>query len=290
VKQLISQVTSALQAQTNGSSSLAPQQHLPEDLPYQPDSKSHVAELAKTLKQTASGPAVNSSSSCKPGAMHGPTPHNTPLARNAVGTFFTKQQEQQVAPLELMTPMSQTLSSSSDAAAASAGPEIIHLSYGKAAPFKKMPSTSKVAALTHQLDKQHRNDSTSDNSAATSSAAAAEFPGTGACASSTCTSATCVGDHLHKHQQDGGVARISDVLATAATPAVSSDGMSTRMLPPSCKPQVVTARLSSITLEGAKVALERTASAEVAGSLASDSGQNMNPLYRPSSEGVDFAV
>jgi hypothetical protein len=224
----------------------------------------------KTFKQTPTSPA-GGNRCC--GSRHGATPHNTPLARKAVGTFFA-QQQQQIGQADDVQPASQELASSSDSAAAPGGPQIIHLSYGTSAPFKGVPSTSRVAAVAHQLEKHCRVDNNSDGSAA-----GGQLPGTdsGMGAPHACGGNSSDGPH------DGAAVSTSDVLQSAATPAVSIDGMNTRLLPPSRKPQVVAARLSSITLEGAKVALERTASAEVGASLASDSGQNMNPLYRPSS-------
>lgn len=292
VAQLISQVTSRLQEQSNGSSSnsssAAAQHQLPGDLPYQPDSKSHVAELVKTFKQTPSSPAGDSSSTRRPAPVHGSTPHNTPLARTAVGTFFTTQQ-QQGGPAGQVQPIPQDLASSSDpmgavATAAPGSPQIIHLSYGKAAPFKGVPGTSRVAAVAHHLEQQCAMDSegtgsASNSSTASSSAACGALPGSG--------SGACAA-HGSSSSHAGVAASSSCVIQSAATPEVSHDGMNVRMLPPSRKPQVVAARLSGITLEGAKVVLERTASAEVAVSLASDTGQNMNPLYRPTSEGLDM--
>uniref|UniRef100_A0A383VES0 Uncharacterized protein n=1 Tax=Tetradesmus obliquus TaxID=3088 RepID=A0A383VES0_TETOB len=289
VAQLISQVTSRLQEQSNGSSSnsnsnsTSTQHQLPGDLPYQPDSKAHVAELMKTFKQTPSSPAADSSSTRRTAPVHGFTPHNTPLARTAVGTFFTTQQ-QQGGPAGQGQPTPQDLASSSDPTAAPGALQIIHLSYGKAAPFKGMPGASRVAAVAHQLEQQCTVDnegtgSASNSSTASSSAACGALPGSG--------SGACAA-HGSNSSHAGVGASPSCVIQSAATPEVSHDGMNVRLLPPSRKPQVVAARLSGITLEGAKVALERTASAEVAVSLASDSGQNMNPLYRPTSEGLDM--
>jgi hypothetical protein len=267
VAQLISQVTGRLHAQASSSSSnpVEHQQQL-QDLPFQPDSKSHVLELVSTCKKTLKGPGgpAGSSSSSRP--VHGCTPYNTPLARKAVGTFFT-QQQQQSSHAEGMRPVPQQLDSSKPAAAA--GPQIIHVSYGRAAPFTAVPGASRVAAVAHQLEGQNSTDN----------------------ASTGCegVSAACVTQHDSAiSSNNSSVVPTSDVLPTAATPAVSSDGVGPRLLPPSRKPQVVAAQLSSITLEGAKVALERTASAEVTASLASDSGQNMNPLYRPLPEAVSL--
>jgi hypothetical protein len=191
-----------------------------------------------------------------------------PLARKAVGTFFTQQQHTSHA--DEARPVPQQPNSSEPAAAA--GPQIIHMSYGKAAPFKAVPGASKVAAVAHQLESQSCACTTAGEEA------------TAACVSAHDTASTNSGTSSH----DSNGLHTSDVLPTAATPAVSNDGMNPRLLPPSRKPQVVAARLSSITIEGAKVALQRTASAEVAAGLASDNGQNMNPLYRPSSEGVSL--
>jgi hypothetical protein len=270
VVQLISQVTGRLQAQAKGSNSSpgAHQQQL--DLPFQPNSSSHVTELVSTFKKTLNGPAGGSSSSSRP--AHGPTPHNTPLARKAVGTFFTQQQHTSHA--DKARPVPQQPNSSEPAAAT--GPQIIHVSYGKDAPFKAVPGASRVAAVAHQLEGQNRSCKTS-NASGEEATAACKSAHDAASTNSDGTSS-----------QDSSGSHTSDVLPTAATPAVSNDGLNPRLLPPSRKPQVVAARLSSITLEGAKVALQRTASAEVAAGLASDNGQNMNPLYRPSSEGVSL--
>jgi hypothetical protein len=270
VAQLISQVTGRLQAQAKGSGSSpdAHQQQL-DDLPLQPASKSHVSELVSTFKKTLNGPAGGTSSNSSP--AHGPTPRNTPLARKAVGTFFTQQQQTSHVDETLAVP--QQPSSSEPAAAA--GPQIIHVSYSKAAPFKAVPGASRVAAVAHQLEGPKRTGSTSAASAEATAACARAYD-TASINGNGISSQGSIGSHT------------SDVLPTAATPAVSNDGMNARLLPPSRKPQVVAARLSSITLEGAKAVLGRTASAEVAASLASDNGQNMNPLYRPSSKGVSL--
>ncbi|WIA13379.1 hypothetical protein OEZ85_006959 [Tetradesmus obliquus] len=250
-----------------------------QDSPYQPSSHRHVAQLAGVYAEHA-----GNNSSAKPS-----TPQHTPvLADSAVGTFFTTQQ-QQGGPAGQVQPIPQDLASSSDpmgavATAAPGSPQIIHLSYGKAAPFKGVPGTSRVAAVAHQLEQQCAMDSegtgsASNSSTASSSAACGALPGSG--------SGACAA-HGSSSSHAGVAASSSCVIQSAATPEVSHDGMNVRMLPPSRKPQVVAARLSGITLEGAKVVLERTASAEVAVSLASDSGQNMNPLYRPTSEGLDM--
>lgn len=138
----VAQVSAAVTSRLQG---FGAEPHVPEDCPYQPDSKAHVAMLAKAVAGTAIADSTSSGISSKarsPPAHH--TQNKLPLAREAVGTYFTQQQD------SCSTSLVQTEQQQGKPAML----QIVHLSYGKTAPFQGVPASSQVAKVVHRLSLQ----------------------------------------------------------------------------------------------------------------------------------------
>lgn len=264
VAQLASQLSSQLQGDSSSHSS-----SLPSDSPYQPDSKSHVSDLVNTYKR-----AVDTSSSPAP-----VNPMQAEAARKLPQAVMPKDSHKPriVGPDEVFQ-----------------APDIIHISYGRKAPYKT--STSQIVRLAAKFaaTKADEEELVKDDAQ----------PAVQQC-SQPCQMEQAAVSALEIHP-DGGCHQAGSCIQPAramvpAPPPSTPNNLNQRAKAPRHKPQVAAARVSSNNVEGAKARLSSSAACEcsgvkVANKASSDhrvtvaaasedngssDGSNSNPLYVP---------
>lgn len=274
-KSHVAQLASRLSGQLQGDSSICSNSK-PTDSPFRTESSSHVSGLISAYKQ-----AVDKGSSSQLRQQVQPrTPDNTPHVATTESTSsrgpFAAYRPKLVGPDEPIQ-----------------SPDIIHISYGKQAPYQAR--SSQVAQLADRFAAAKAADKEVNYTKHLSVGSTAQSMSAGATGPESTIPLTIRASCVQPAQRPLPV-----------PPPPTPMGANQRVRAPRHKPQVAAARVSSKVIEGAKARLSGSAACECSGADVankvsnypeataatednfSGDGSSLNPLYDPCVMGPKF--